>query len=140
MNNQKLAKICRITGKLTIFAPVIALATQYPVIQNVAATAGGTAVSGILKMGIIIVLIANISRLKKLSTNPSALMVYGFIFGVCMALKELIDPLLLISGVGLAGSLTKEGLAYLASVLEGVNADEAFKEVMKGMLNEERGD
>ena len=136
MNKKTIAKACRITGKATILAPIIALATQYPVIQQVEATGGGTVLSSIITLGIIIVLLANISYLKKLSTNPSAVMVYGFIFVICLGLQNLIDPLLIISGAGLGGALGKEGLTALSNILEGTKADNAIKELIKGVADE----
>lgn len=106
-------------GKIgTFLAPVIALATQYPVIEQAVKSEGGGTLSAIIKMGIIIVFIANISAIKKLASNPSAVVIYGIIFGVCLALKSIIDPLLLVSGVGLGGSLMKEGMDKLIAKLD----------------------
>ena len=103
----KVAKGTNITASaVSIIAPVIATATQFPlwVVSGGETTASGVALSGTFVAFAAISFIPALKTLKGKLKNPTGFFMWAIFFGLVAVLRPIIDQLYVITAVGLASN------------------------------------
>ena len=112
----KITKAAALT--LDVGAPLIATISQFPVWVERSA---GSTVSGIFVVFALLCSIPAFKSFGKLIQSPSAYILWGILLGLFIALRTIVDEMILICGVGLAANLIG---AAIYKVGEGLDREE----------------
>lgn len=92
----------------SVLPPLIATIDQFPLM-----TAAGK-LSVLALVALVLCCIPFVKHLKKLLASPSAWMMWGIVFLLCVMARAIVDEFYVISMLGLVGSLIGAGFFYLA--------------------------
>jgi len=113
--------LAKLSKPAAIIAPLIALATQFPVIVTVVNTSPiRTTISNVFMMGIIAVVVGNVARIKDFIKHPSRFLLSGVGFGICVWLKTMLEPVTLVLGVMAAAAVVEGTLNKFYEKLAGI--------------------
>ena len=92
----------------SILPPLAATIDQFPLMTS----AGKLSVLALVAL--LLSCVPFIKHLKKLLSSPSAWMMWGVVFVLCVLMRAIVDEFYVISMLGLIGSLIGAGCFYLA--------------------------